>query len=244
MSDSAFTRCRARRRCAARSRASSRARSSRMRAAWDEAGFTPREVLRKMGALGLLGLMYSPELWRRRRRHDDQPRVPRGAVARRPSAASSSPCWCTPTWPARTWPTPATRRRNSAGCRAIIAGELITAVAVTEPDAGSDVAAIRTRAKRDGDDWVLNGTKMFITNGVHADLYFVAARTDPPIAKGSRGIVDVHRRRRARRVSRVGRALEEDRLARVGHRGAGVRQLPRPGRRTCSARRTPASTRS
>ena len=69
----------------------------------------------------------------------------------------------------------------------IIAGETITAVAVTEPDAGSDVAGMKTRAVRDGDDWVLNGSKMFITNGVHGDLFFVAAKTDPN-AKGSRGI--------------------------------------------------------
>jgi acyl-CoA dehydrogenase len=69
----------------------------------------------------------------------------------------------------------------------VVAGELITAIAVTEPDAGSDVAAIRTRARRDGDRWVLNGTKMFITNGVHGDLFFVAARTDPE-SKGSRGL--------------------------------------------------------
>jgi len=69
----------------------------------------------------------------------------------------------------------------------VISGELITAVAVTEPDAGSDVAAIRTRARRDGDVWIINGSKMFITNGVHADLVFVAARTDAD-AKGSRGL--------------------------------------------------------
>jgi acyl-CoA dehydrogenase len=69
----------------------------------------------------------------------------------------------------------------------IIRGELITAVAITEPDAGSDVAGIRTRARRDGGEWILNGSKMFITNGVHADVYFVVARTDPD-AKGSRGI--------------------------------------------------------
>ena len=62
---------------------------------------------------------------------------------------------------------------------AIVAGEKITAVAVTEPDAGSDVRSIRTTAKRDGDGWVINGSKMYITNGVHADLYFVAAKTDP-----------------------------------------------------------------
>jgi acyl-CoA dehydrogenase len=61
----------------------------------------------------------------------------------------------------------------------IIAGEKIVAVAVTEPDAGSDVKGIRTTARREGDHYVLNGAKMFITNGVHADLYCVAAKTDP-----------------------------------------------------------------
>jgi acyl-CoA dehydrogenase len=61
----------------------------------------------------------------------------------------------------------------------IVAGKKITAVAVTEPGAGSDVKAIRTTARRDGDHYVLNGAKTFITNGVHADLYFVAAKTDP-----------------------------------------------------------------
>jgi acyl-CoA dehydrogenase len=59
----------------------------------------------------------------------------------------------------------------------IVAGRAICAVAVTEPDAGSDVKGIRTTARRDGDAYVLNGAKMFITNGVHADLYFVAAKT-------------------------------------------------------------------
>jgi acyl-CoA dehydrogenase len=56
---------------------------------------------------------------------------------------------------------------------------LITAVGISEPGAGSDVAGIRTNARREGDEWVINGTKMFITNGVHADLYFVAAKTGP-----------------------------------------------------------------
>ncbi|HEV8441230.1 MAG TPA: acyl-CoA dehydrogenase family protein [Methylomirabilota bacterium] len=59
---------------------------------------------------------------------------------------------------------------------AICRGERLCAIAVTEPGGGSDVAAIRTRAHRDGDHYVLNGAKMFITNGVLADLYFVAAR--------------------------------------------------------------------
>jgi acyl-CoA dehydrogenase len=60
----------------------------------------------------------------------------------------------------------------------IISGETITAVAVTEPDAGSDVKGIRTVARWEGDSYVLDGAKMFITNGVHADLYCVAAKTD------------------------------------------------------------------
>jgi acyl-CoA dehydrogenase len=60
-----------------------------------------------------------------------------------------------------------------------VAGEMITALAVTEPEAGSDVAAIRTRASRDGDGWRLNGTKTFITNGPIADLTVVAASTRP-----------------------------------------------------------------
>jgi len=49
---------------------------------------------------------------------------------------------------------------------------------VTEPDAGSDVKGIRTFARRDGDSYVIDGTKMFITNGVYGDLYCVAAKTD------------------------------------------------------------------
>ena len=66
-------------------------------------------------------------------------------------------------------------------------GELITAIGVTETDAGSDVAAIRTTARRDGDGFIINGTKMFITNGAIADVVFIAAKTNPDV-KGSRGI--------------------------------------------------------
>lgn len=69
----------------------------------------------------------------------------------------------------------------------LVSGERIAGIAVTEPDAGSDVAAIRTVARRDGDGWVLDGTKMFITNGVEGDLVVVAAKTDPDV-KGSRGV--------------------------------------------------------
>ena len=65
-------------------------------------------------------------------------------------------------------------------------GELVTAIGMTEPSGGSDLAALRTTAVRDGDGWVLNGSKTFITNGWSADLVVVAARTSP--AKGAHGI--------------------------------------------------------
>ncbi|MBN9370615.1 MULTISPECIES: acyl-CoA dehydrogenase family protein [Hydrogenophaga] len=68
------------------------------------------------------------------------------------------------------------------------AGRKVGAVCVTEPGAGSDVAGLRTRGERTADGgWLINGSKTFITNGVHGDIYIVAARTDPE-AKGSRGI--------------------------------------------------------
>src|SRR5271156_379596 len=60
-----------------------------------------------------------------------------------------------------------------------IRGDAVCSVAVTEPGAGSDVASIRTRADRVGDEYVINGSKMFITNGVQADWLCVLARTSP-----------------------------------------------------------------
>ena len=68
----------------------------------------------------------------------------------------------------------------------MVSGDRVGAIAMTEPGAGSDLQAMRTSAVRDGDDYVLNGSKTFITNGQHADLVIVAARTDP--AAGARGI--------------------------------------------------------
>ncbi|HEV7727519.1 MAG TPA: acyl-CoA dehydrogenase family protein [Modestobacter sp.] len=66
-------------------------------------------------------------------------------------------------------------------------GELITAIAMTEPGAGSDLQGIATTARREGDDWVLNGSKTFITNGINADLVIVVARTntDAPASRGT-----------------------------------------------------------
>lgn len=68
----------------------------------------------------------------------------------------------------------------------MITGEAVGALAMTEPGAGSDVQGIRSTAVKDGDEWVLNGSKIFITNGIHADLVIVAALTEP--GKGAKGI--------------------------------------------------------
>ncbi|MBD8505846.1 acyl-CoA dehydrogenase family protein [Hoyosella sp. G463] len=60
-----------------------------------------------------------------------------------------------------------------------VSGEIITAIAMTEPGTGSDLQGIKTTAKKDGDDWILNGSKTFITNGINADLIIVVAKTNP-----------------------------------------------------------------
>ncbi len=65
-----------------------------------------------------------------------------------------------------------------------IAGEMVAAIAVTEPDAGSDVAGIKTRAVRDGDEWVINGSKIYITNAATADWLCLLAVTDPDAGYG------------------------------------------------------------
>lgn len=69
----------------------------------------------------------------------------------------------------------------------ILAGEKISALAITEPDGGSDVAALKTKAVREGDYYLVTGEKTFITSGIRADYYTVAVRTDPT-AKGANGI--------------------------------------------------------
>src|SRR5689334_19225178 len=68
----------------------------------------------------------------------------------------------------------------------VAAGEILLAIGMTEPSGGSDLAALKTTAVRDGDDWVINGSKTFITNGYSADLVITAVRTSPE--KKARGI--------------------------------------------------------
>ena len=68
----------------------------------------------------------------------------------------------------------------------VVSGETLLAIGMTEPSGGSDLAALRTTAVRDGNDWIINGSKTFITNGYSADVVVTAVRTDP--SKGAKGI--------------------------------------------------------
>jgi acyl-CoA dehydrogenase len=173
---------------------------------WEEQGFVPREVLRELGGLGLLGITYPPEYG------GTGADAITSVVFQEALSRSTFGGFIVTVLDHTDMAGPhlvraGTKVQLDRYLRRVIAGELITAIAITEPDAGSDVAAIRTRAKRDGDRWVLNGTKLFITNGVHGDLYFVAARTDAG-AKGARGI-SIFIVEKGAPGFRVGRALRK-----------------------------------
>jgi acyl-CoA dehydrogenase len=155
-------------------------------AAWEESGMVPREVLRRMGELGYLGVRY-PEQY-----GGSALDTVYSAILAEELGRSTFGGFAVTVTVHTDMASPHLANFGSPEqlqrfLPPLIRGEKVCAVAVTEPDAGSDVAGIRTRAVRDGDHWVINGSKMFITNGVHGDLYFVGAKTDPA-AKGSRGI--------------------------------------------------------
>jgi len=145
--------------------------------AWEEQGYVPREVLRRMGSLGFFGIRYPA-----RYGGAEMDAVATAVFAEELGRSTFSGFAAT----ALVHTDMASIHIFHAGSEAqkdkwmprIVAGEVITAVAVTEPDAGSDVKGIRSFARWDGDCYVLDGTKMFITNGVYADLYCVAAKTD------------------------------------------------------------------
>lgn len=156
---------------------------------WEAQGFVPREVLRRMGEAGLFGLMYESAYG------GAQADALTNLVFAEALAQSTYGGFVITVLVHTDMASPHLHHAASAAqkeryLRRVIQGELITAVAITEPGAGSDVAGIRTTARRQGEHWLLNGTKMFITNGVHADLYFVAAKTGPGKREVSMFIVE------------------------------------------------------
>ena len=158
-------------------------------AAWEEAGSVPRDVLRRMGELGYLGIRY-PEKFGGSGLDTVYSAILAEELGRSTFGGFAVTVTVHTDMASLHLANFGSAEQLARYLPSLIRGETVCAVAVTEPDAGSDVAGIRTRAVRDGDHWVLNGTKMFITNGVHADVVFVGAKTDFADAapKGSRSI--------------------------------------------------------
>ena len=145
-------------------------------AAWEDAGCTPRAVLKKMGQAGLFGLMYASEYG------GAEADALTNLVFAEALSQSTFGGFIITALVHTDMASPHLHHAGNAAQKAkylpgVIAGDTITAVGISEPGAGSDVAGMRTSARRDGDDWMINGSKMFITNGVHANLYFIAAKT-------------------------------------------------------------------
>ncbi len=144
---------------------------------WEADGMMPlHDVFGKMGDLGMLGLEYDPEFGGGGADHlftvvlaEEFGLADHGSIG---MALGVQTDMATPSL--HRFGTEELKRRYLTPA---LAGDMVAAVAVTEPDAGSDVASIRTRAVRDGDEWVINGSKMYITNSLQADWMCVLART-------------------------------------------------------------------
>jgi len=154
--------------------------------AWEDAGEIPRSVLRRMGELGFLGMRHPVDYG------GAGGSALMSAIFAEELGRSTFGGFSVTVLVHTDMASPhlrnsGTREQLERWMPKVVSGETITAIAVSEADAGSDVAGMRTRARREGDQWVLNGSKLFITNGASADLVIVAAKTDPR-AKGSQGM--------------------------------------------------------
>jgi citronellyl-CoA dehydrogenase len=144
---------------------------------WERTGFFPaHDLFPKLASIGLLGLEYDPAYGGQGADHsytvvygEEMGRAGCGGI---PMAVSVQTDMATPSL--HRFGTHDLKLRYLAPA---VRGEMVAAIAVTEPDAGSDVAGIRTRAVRDGDEWIINGTKLYITNGTQADWLCLLART-------------------------------------------------------------------
>src|SRR3954453_10513177 len=144
---------------------------------WEETTF-PDSVFKRMGELGFLGLSYPEEyggqggdyisniVLAEEMCHANSGGLTMGIAVHTDMA----------TPPILAFGTEEQKQEYLVPC---IKGERISSLGITEPDAGSDVAGIKTRAVRDGDEWVINGSKTYITNGVRADFIVLVTKTDP-----------------------------------------------------------------
>ncbi|MGI9590693.1 MAG: acyl-CoA dehydrogenase family protein [Myxococcota bacterium] len=150
---------------------------------FDRAGRVDKALFKTMGDLGMLGLRYEPEYggsgldWSFSAvMHEELGRSDNAGATLAISVHTEMA-------------TPSLARFGSDALKQqylapAIAGETVSAIAVTEPEAGSDVAGIKTRAVRDGDDWVINGSKIYITNAANADWLCLLAVNDPDAGYG------------------------------------------------------------
>ncbi len=153
-------------------------------AEWDRNSTFPKEALAEMGKLGFMG-MQVPEEWGGAGVDHVAYALAVEEIAAGDASTSTimsvhNSVVCMPLLKY------GTQEQKEKFLRPLAKGELLGCFCLTEPQAGSDASSLKTRAKRDGNHWVLNGTKQFITSGSTADLAIVFAVTDP--AKGKKGI--------------------------------------------------------
>ena len=191
---------------------------------WEEEGIVPRELWRKAGAQGLLGMTMPEEYG--------------GAgadflysailIEEQGRALASGPAFSLHNDIVVPYLLHyGSEEQKKKWIPKACSGELITAIAMTEPGTGSDLQAVKTNAVMDGNHWVINGSKTFISNGQLADLVIVVAKTDPKLGAKGTSLIAVEtktRRFQARPQSR------EDRHEGAGHVGAVLRQCARAGR--------------
>ncbi len=173
---------------------------------WEKDGCVSREVWRRGGAQGLLGINL-PEAYGGGEANDFRYSaivIEELMLANAPSVGFSLHAdVAAPYMVAYT-----TDEQKERWLPGIAAGELILAIAMTEPAAGSDLAGVRTTAIRDGDHYILNGQKTFITNGLLSDLVIVVAKTDPTAGRKGISLLVVERDmegfRRGRKLEKMG----------------------------------------
>ena len=149
---------------------------------WDEAGGFPRELYKKAADVGILGLGYPEEYGGSP--CDQFHRIVLSQELARSGAGGVSASLMSHTIGSPPILAVGPQAMKERVLPQVLSGEKISALAITEPSGGSDVAQLKTTARREGDHYIVNGSKMFITSGVRADFYTVAVRTGGPGASG------------------------------------------------------------
>ncbi len=160
---------------------------------WEHAGIVPREVYAKAGALGFLGMAIPEEhggggVADFRYSQVIGEEIQYAGVNGAGVGLTLHNDVCTPYFLAY-----CTEEQKARWMPGIASGELITAIAMTEPGIGSDVASLATTARRDGDHFIVNGAKTFITNGINADLVITAVKTAPELGRKGISLVVLER---------------------------------------------------